>query len=70
MTNIEILRSLGFDRSKHSGRGTYRVACSQCAAVVINSIPTHERGCPNATHECHGCNARIPLNQRYCENCK
>jgi hypothetical protein len=25
----------------------YRPACSQCAALVINGVACHERGCPN-----------------------
>jgi hypothetical protein len=42
------LRSLGFDRAEHVPFTThYRVRCSQCEALVINGIATHERGCPN-----------------------
>ena len=50
--------------------GNVRLACSQCEALVINGIATHETGCPNATHECNGCNTRVPQNQRYCANCE
>lgn len=60
---------LGFDLSTSTRAGS-RVECSQCAAAVINGIPAHETGCPNATHECAGCNARIPVRQRYCEECR
>lgn len=59
---------LGFDRSTRSGKAV-RVKCSQCEALVVNSQPTHETGCPNATHGCRGCNARVPMRQRYCEDC-
>lgn len=39
---------LGFDRTKHVPfTRQYRVACSQCEALVVNSTPTHEVGCPN-----------------------
>lgn len=39
---------LGFDlTSKANWTGQRRVACSQCQALVINNVPTHERGCPN-----------------------
>ena len=61
---------LGFDRSKRTKiGGPVHVGCSQCEAMVINGHPTHETGCPNATHECRGCNAQIPMRQRYCEDC-
>ena len=41
--------ALGFDLSRAVPfeRGV-RVRCSQCEALCINGIPTHERGCPNA----------------------
>ena len=65
------LRSMGFYESKASGRpNVFRVRCSQCEAAVINGVPAHEAGCPNALHECHGCNAMIPVNQRYCADCQ
>ena len=59
------LRALGFDNST-----TARVECSQCSAMVINGVPCHERACPNAMHECHGCNELIPARVRYCEDCR
>lgn len=43
--------------------------CSQCEALVINGLATHEAGCPNARRECRGCNAMIPVNQKWCEGC-
>lgn len=46
-----------------------RISCDQCAAVVINNIPCHEHGCPNAMHECNGCNELIPMRQKYCPDC-
>lgn len=60
--------TLGFDLSKRSGR-YLRVACSQCAACTVNGIALHERTCPNETHECDGCNERIPMRARYCQDC-
>lgn len=32
-----------------------RIGCSQCQAVAINGVPTHEAGCRNRTYECAGC---------------
>lgn len=49
--------------------GGYRVRCSACEALVINDVACHETGCPNATHECEGCNELIPRRQRYCDEC-
>lgn len=62
--------TLNFTNTTHV-RGTrqYRIACNSCASMVVNGYPIHERGCPNDTHECHGCNAIIPARQRYCEDC-
>jgi len=66
---LERLYDLGFDRSSKHGR-TLHVACSQCAAVVIMDVPTHETGCPNAKHECKGCNNLVPVGVKYCEDCR
>jgi hypothetical protein len=68
---IATLRALGFDLSQHVPftRG-YRVRCSCCAALVINGVPAHESGCTQARHECRGCSALVPVNQRYCEECQ
>lgn len=67
---LETLIDLGFDDSDlTSDRDAIDVECSQCDARVINGIAAHERGCPNARHECHGCDRLIPVNVRYCEDC-
>jgi hypothetical protein len=68
--SLSTLRALGFDASKHVPfTGTYSVRCSCCNALVINGRPAHEHGCPHARHECNGCNALIPVRQRYCADC-
>lgn len=60
----------GFDQSTHAKHARHcHVQCSQCAAAVINGVPAHEHGCPNDTRECIGCAERIPMNQKYCEDC-
>ena len=59
----------GFDESTKARRGVYTVRCSACAPCVINGVPVHERGCPSATHECAGCNARVTARQKYCADC-
>jgi hypothetical protein len=64
---------LGFDLSTHKPFTKYiRIACSQCQALMINSVPTHETGCPNETKECKGCYNRIPVSSIYvyCEDCR
>jgi len=64
------LRARGFDESRNIPfTKMYRPRCSRCQALVINGRPSHETGCSNAVHECRGCNALIPANQRYCEDC-
>jgi hypothetical protein len=40
----------GFDKS-YSDDGAVSIKCSQCAALVINGVPCHERGCPNIKKE-------------------
>lgn len=60
--------NLGFDLSTQT-QTRIRVRCSQCAAVCINGVPCHENQCPNATRECHGCNARIPAVAKFCPDC-
>lgn len=53
--NLSDLKKLGFDQSKHiKFTGEYKVKCSQCQAVVINGVPCHETGCPNAKGVKHG----------------
>jgi hypothetical protein len=70
-TNRQIVRDLkaeGFDLTTIT-KGVVHVRCSQCQSLVICGVSTHERGCPNARHECEGCNELVPLNQRYCADC-
>ena len=74
--NIKKLKRLGFDESKNI-RFTkqYRVRCSGCSPLVINGVPTHEKGCPNFKHECRGCGALIEgtghrmTSGVYCDDC-
>ena len=69
----EMLISMGFDKThiaKEEGKPYVHVGCSQCNAVCVNGHPIHERGCPHEMGECKGCNAIIPKNQRYCEECQ
>jgi hypothetical protein len=63
------LIALGFDKSS-GGEGSLCVRCSQCEAMVIQGVPTHETGCPNAKHECKGCNAIVGRNVTYCPDCQ
>lgn len=72
---LEQLFALGFDTSEASppdedGKVFFRVRCSQCESLCINGVPTHEHGCPNAMHECAGCNEIIPAKHKYCEGCQ
>lgn len=70
MSTLSNLRARGFDLSTHIPfTSQYRVKCSCCEALAINGVACHERGCPNAVHECHGCNELIPTNRRYCQDC-
>jgi RNA polymerase subunit RPABC4/transcription elongation factor Spt4 len=66
---LEVLRVQGFDHVEPRKGGYIYVGCSQCEALVINGVACHETGCPNATHECHGCNAIVPMRQKYCAEC-
>lgn len=68
LKTLRDLHDLGFDRSTRRGKH-YWIECSQCEAAVINNVPTHERGCPNARHECRTCNNLAPRGQQYCEDC-
>lgn len=64
------LHALGFDRANHVPfTKQFAVKCSQCKALCVNGVPTHEHGCPNSRHECKGCDELIPARQKYCENC-
>jgi hypothetical protein len=67
--NLNQLKALGFDQSQQR-TGSVRVACSQCEAMVIQGTPCHESGCPNALHECAGCNELVPMRVKYCAECQ
>lgn len=76
-TLVARLKAEGFDRS-YRVRGTRiagrtmrsaRVACSQCAPLVICGVSTHEAGCPNIVHSCKGCDARVSRAGAYCVDC-
>ena len=67
---LERLHALGFDKSMSMDEGRNAVSCSQCLAMVVNGIPTHETGCPNAKHECKGCFNLVPVGVKYCEDCR
>lgn len=62
------LQARGFDASARSDAHN-TVRCSQCASCVVNGTPLHERGCPNDTRECAGCNARVSVRRKYCDDC-
>lgn len=73
---IEDLHHRGFDSSTPDERDEYgrfttaiTVRCSQCAALVICGVPTHETGCPNTRHECEECGTLIERRYRLCESC-
>lgn len=68
--NLTELRRLGFTNSLHVPfTKQYRVRCTSCEALVICGIPCHETGCPEAVHECAGCNELIPTTRHYCGSC-
>lgn len=68
---VSTLRARGFDRSfAVPFRHEWQVGCSQCEALAICGIPCHETGCPNATRECKGCDARVPSHVDYCHDCR
>lgn len=47
-TTGDRLRRAGFDQSRFDrSTGYYTVRCSQCEALVISGVATHETGCPN-----------------------
>lgn len=46
--DLERVKAQGFDQSVFDDFSRISVRCSQCDARVINSVPTHEHGCPNA----------------------
>lgn len=66
---LQKLLAKGFDQTTIEEDGSALVKCSSCAALVINGTATHETGCPNAVHECSGCDTLIPTRQKYCQDC-
>jgi len=45
---LESLRRRGFDLSEHIPfTNRFRPRCSQCEALAVNGVATHETGCPN-----------------------
>lgn len=51
-SRVQRLRDAGFDDSEAIPfEHKWRVRCSQCAALVVNGYPTHERGCPNVPRD-------------------
>ena len=71
VAGLSTLLALGFDSSyeRDDEPGQYKVRCSQCDALVIQGLPTHERGCPNRTHSCEECGELIPVRRRVCDSC-
>ena len=68
--NLEMLYERGFDQSEAATEGDgFVVRCSQCEALVINGVPTHERGCPNQVGECEECGGIAPHGHKVCEDC-
>jgi hypothetical protein len=65
---LEQCLEAGFDntrREESDDNGTYlAVRCSQCEAAVINGVPCHERGCPNAAKA-----KRLAAEEEYAEAC-
>ena len=67
---LEKLKRQGFDESRAIPfEHAWRIGCSQCEALCINGIATHERGCPKQTYKCRGCNT-ILSRKEYCSDCK
>lgn len=66
---IAYLVAYGFDRSRPLADGGVAVRCSHCNACVINGLPSHETTCPNARHQCRGCNELIPATRHFCPAC-
>jgi hypothetical protein len=76
MATINRLHSRGFDRStigreEAPGSCYVDVACSQCAALVINGVACHESGCPNALpFDCFECGSvAVRYRHAVCEDC-
>ena len=61
----------GFDRSRvipfeHG----VRIGCSQCEALAINGVGTHEHGCPNRPRyvECYVCGYDVKVGEVCCQD--
>jgi len=67
----KFLEARGFDKSVYRGGfpGRWVPRCSQCEAVCVNGVATHETGCPNQTHKCPECGQRIKKSMRICGDC-
>jgi hypothetical protein len=59
------LQALGFDDSEPVHPRGYVVRCSQCNALCINGLPTHEHGCPN--FKCDSCGTCMILATKHTE---
>jgi len=44
---LQALQEAGFDKTHRDDNGHLCLACSQCEALVICNVATHEDGCPN-----------------------
>jgi hypothetical protein len=67
---LATLAAEGFDRCEvNEDSGGVTVRCSQCDALVLCGVACHETGCPNASHECRGCNARLTGRREWCDDC-
>jgi hypothetical protein len=52
ISRVQQLRDMGFDESRSVPfERAWDVKCSQCEALVINGVATHERGCPNTPRD-------------------
>ena len=68
---VSRLKASGFDLSYAVPFERGAVAkCSQCEALAICGVACHETGCPNAMHECKGCDVLLSKRQgSYCDDC-
>lgn len=68
--NLRLLRQLGFDESSHVPfTKLFRVRCSQCEALCINGVPTHEAGCPHTPVACRECGTLHPDREAAAQCC-
>lgn len=74
---LDELHQHGFDASSEDDnydrddctRLHISVHCSQCEALVLNGVPTHEHGCPNTPYHCRECGSLHPSRQLAAECC-